>query len=150
MADHSNRAGDSTGGHPEASAGPKQFALALGLERIGLISLAVEDTELQSRALDIATKLANGGVTINLGNQSEGFILTGSAYKDILTGGQGTNSIDAGDGEAPAEILRAGRIRRDVPGHAHAIAPAALHKILFANDAHALSPCRPASTGPGS
>ena len=29
-------------------------------ERIGLISLAVEDAELQSRALEIATKLANG------------------------------------------------------------------------------------------
>ena len=48
---------------------------------------------------EVSAKLSNGGVTINLGNQSEGFILTGSAYKDILTGGQGTNSIDAGDGD---------------------------------------------------
>ena len=41
MSDNSNRMGDSTGGHPEAAPGGKQFALALGLERIGLISLRI-------------------------------------------------------------------------------------------------------------
>ena len=41
VSDNSNRAGDSTGGHPKVSAGHKQFALALGLERIGLISLRI-------------------------------------------------------------------------------------------------------------
>lgn len=41
VSDNSNRAGHSTGGHPEVSAGHKQFALALGLERIGLISLRI-------------------------------------------------------------------------------------------------------------
>lgn len=41
MADNSNRVGDdSTGGHA-GPAGGKQFALALGLERIGLISLRI-------------------------------------------------------------------------------------------------------------
>ena len=41
VADNSSRMGDSTGGHPEASSGGKHFALALGLERIGLISLRI-------------------------------------------------------------------------------------------------------------
>jgi predicted RND superfamily exporter protein len=41
VADNTNRAGDSTGGHPGVAPGGKDFALALGLERIGLISLRI-------------------------------------------------------------------------------------------------------------
>ena len=48
---------------------------------------------------EVSAKAANGGVTIDLSRQIEGFVLTGSAYKDALSGGLGKNYIDAGDGD---------------------------------------------------
>ncbi len=48
---------------------------------------------------EVSAKLALGGVTINLASQIEGFTLIGSAFSDILTGGSGTNNIDASDGD---------------------------------------------------
>jgi Ca2+-binding RTX toxin-like protein len=45
--------------------------------------------------------LANGAtvaVTINLSSQTEGFTIFGSGYDDTITGGQGSNGIDAGAG----------------------------------------------------
>ncbi|MEQ1890283.1 MAG: VCBS domain-containing protein, partial [Alphaproteobacteria bacterium] len=37
-------------------------------------------------------------VTLNLGNQTEGFIITGSSGADAVTGGSGADSIDGGGG----------------------------------------------------
>lgn len=48
---------------------------------------------------EISAKIANGGVTINLRLQSEGFTLTGSSFNDILWGGRGADLITAGDGD---------------------------------------------------
>ena len=48
---------------------------------------------------EISAKIANGGVTINLRLQSEGFALTGSSYNDLLQGGRGADLINAGDGD---------------------------------------------------
>src|SRR5262249_13674585 len=39
---------------------------------------------------------AGAGVTIDLHNQSEGFILTGSSFADILAGGAGADTINGG------------------------------------------------------
>lgn len=47
----------------------------------------------------ISAKIANGGVTINLRLQSEGFALTGSSFNDLLQGGRGADLITAGDGD---------------------------------------------------
>jgi Ca2+-binding RTX toxin-like protein len=41
---------------------------------------------------------ANDEITINLGLQTEGFIITGGAENDIITGGAGADTIDAGAG----------------------------------------------------
>ena len=56
------------------------------------------DTQL-TRVEEVSANLAHGGVTIDLSHQSEGFVLTGSAYRDVLTGGLGKNKIDAGNGD---------------------------------------------------
>ena len=51
-------------------------------------------------------------MTINLGAQTEGFTITGSAHADTITGGQGADTINAG---ADADIIvgfTTGRRRR--------------------------------------
>ena len=47
-------------------------------------------------AIDASTAAA--GVTVSLANQTEGFIFTGSAFADTLTGGSGVDNINAGAG----------------------------------------------------
>jgi Ca2+-binding RTX toxin-like protein len=58
---------------------------------------AALDVQLQSiRNVNASTALA--GVSINLALQSEGFVITGSAFADSIVGGGGLDSILAGDG----------------------------------------------------
>jgi len=46
----------------------------------------------------ISASAAGAAVTIDLSNQTEGFILTGSVNSDIITGSSGNDTITAGDG----------------------------------------------------
>jgi Ca2+-binding RTX toxin-like protein len=58
---------------------------------------AALDVQIQSiRNVNASTALA--GVSINLALQSEGFVITGSAFADSIVGGGGLDSILAGDG----------------------------------------------------
>ena len=47
----------------------------------------------------VTAESAASGVTIDLGNQTEGFTISGSAFSDNLRGGAGRDTISAGDGD---------------------------------------------------
>lgn len=47
----------------------------------------------------VSAASASAGVNLNLGNQLEGFVITGSGLGDTLVGGQGVDNISAGNGD---------------------------------------------------
>ena len=87
-------------------------------------------TNAQLSSVEVVTaQYATAGVTVRLANQTESFAIIGSAFSDVLTGGQGNdvfNDLTAGDvldGSGGSDTLR-------ISGSIAAVNAAADHQLL--------------------